>query len=75
MYRPPAFREDRVEVLHSLIEAHRLGLLVTGGAEGLVANLVPFTLDRSRGPNGTLRRTLHGPTSSGRRCFAAMTRL
>jgi transcriptional regulator len=58
MYRPPAFREDRLEVLHALIEAHRLGTLVTNGPAGLLANLVPFTLDRSRGELGTLRAHL-----------------
>ena len=58
MYRPPAFREDRLEVLHALIESHRLGTIVTHGATGLEANLVPFTLDRSRGPFGTLKAHL-----------------
>jgi transcriptional regulator len=58
MYRPPAFREDRLDVLHAHIETHRLGTVVTHGADGLNANLVPFTLDRSRGPHGTLRAHL-----------------
>lgn len=55
MYRPPHFREDRLEVLHALIESHRLGTIVTHGADGLEANFVPFTLDPSRGPHGTLK--------------------
>jgi transcriptional regulator len=55
MYRPPHFREDRLDVLHALIEGHRLGAIVTIGPGGLEANHVPFTLDRSRGPNGTLK--------------------
>jgi len=38
------FREDRPEVLHDLIRAHPLATLVTHGANGLTANLVPFTL-------------------------------
>ena len=29
MYRPPAVREDRLEVLQALSEAHRLGTRVT----------------------------------------------
>lgn len=58
MYRPPAFREDRLEVLHALIDSHRLGTLVTHGPGGLEANLVPFTLDRSRGQSGVLRAHL-----------------
>jgi transcriptional regulator len=55
MYRPPHFREDRLDVLHALIETHRLGTIVTNGADGLVANLVPFTLDKTRGTHGTLK--------------------
>lgn len=38
----------------ALIEAHPLGAWVVPGSEGLVANHVPFLLDRSRGPFGTL---------------------
>jgi transcriptional regulator len=44
MYRPPAFREDRREVLHTAIRAHPLATLVSNGPAGLLANLVPFTL-------------------------------
>ena len=58
MYRPPAFREDRLEVLHALIESHRLGTIVTHSGNGLEANLVPFILDSSRGPYGTLKAHL-----------------
>lgn len=47
MYQPPAFREDRPEVLHALIRAHPLGTLVTGGPDGLTANLVPFLLSET----------------------------
>jgi transcriptional regulator len=55
MYRPPAFREDRLDVLHALIESHRLATLVTQGTDGLNANLIPFTLDAKRGDRGVLR--------------------
>lgn len=44
MYTPSAFEESRPEVLRSLIDQHRLGAIVTHGAEGLVANHVPFVL-------------------------------
>jgi transcriptional regulator len=57
MYTPPAFAEDRLPVLHDLIRAHPLGLLVTGGAHGLLANAIPFTLV-DEGPRGTLRAHL-----------------
>ncbi len=44
MYRPPAFREDRIEILHQVIRDHPLATLVTAGASGLIANVLPFTL-------------------------------
>jgi transcriptional regulator len=54
MYRPAAFREDRLEVLHALIRDHALGTLVTAGARGLQANHIPFLLDATASGNGTL---------------------
>ena len=54
MYQPPHFREERLDVLHDLIDAHPLGLLVTVAAGAIVANPVPFLLDRDAGPNGRL---------------------
>lgn len=44
MYRPPAYREDRPEVLREAIRAHPLGTLVTSGSSGLIANVLPFSL-------------------------------
>jgi transcriptional regulator len=55
MYQPPAFREDRLEVQHALIRAHPLGLLITAGPTGLLANPFPFLLDADGTPLGTLR--------------------
>jgi transcriptional regulator len=55
MYQPPHHREDRLEVQHALIRAHPLGALVTCGANGLVANLIPFVLDGDASPLGTLK--------------------
>jgi len=55
MYHPPAFREDRLEVQHALIRAHPLGLLITAGPTGLLANPFPFLLDAEGTPLGTLR--------------------
>ncbi len=54
MYQPPHFREDRIDVQHALIRAHPLGLLVTAGPGGLVANPIPFLLDADGEGNGTL---------------------
>jgi transcriptional regulator len=55
MYQPPAFREDRIEVQHALIRKHPLGLLITAGPAGLLANLFPFLLDAQGTDKGTLR--------------------
>jgi len=55
MYQPPAFREDRIEVQHQLIRSHPLGLLITAGPGGLLANPFPFLLDQDSSGKGTLR--------------------
>jgi transcriptional regulator len=55
MYQPPHHREDRREVQHALIRAHPLGVLVTFGAGGLSANLIPFILDSAASEKGTLK--------------------
>lgn len=54
MYQPAVFREDRLETLHALIRSHPLATLITAGAGGLIANLVPFILAET-GEKGTLR--------------------
>lgn len=54
MYQPLHFKEDRREVQHELIRAHPLGLLVSHGAQGLLADHVPFVVD-DNGGNGRLR--------------------
>lgn len=58
MYRPPVFREDRTEMLHALIRAHPLGTLITHGANGLMANLLPFTLVENENGSALLRTHL-----------------
>ena len=55
MYQPPHFREDRLAVQHDLVRAHPLGLLVTMGTDGLVADHLPFHLDPDGAPLGILR--------------------
>jgi transcriptional regulator len=57
MYQPTHghFREERIEVQHALIRAHPFGAMVTLGADGLVANHVPFIIDPDASPLGTLR--------------------
>jgi transcriptional regulator len=61
MYQPQHFREDDPAIQHALIRAHPLGLLVTMGAAGLEANLIPFVLDASAGEQGMLKGHLARP--------------
>src|SRR3954452_9386401 len=55
MYQPPHFREERLDVQHDLIRAHPLGLLITSGPGGLMANPIPFLIDPGASPHGTLK--------------------
>jgi transcriptional regulator len=63
MYQPPHFREEDLATQHALIRAHPLGLLVTAGNAGLLANPVPFHLDAGASDKGTLR--LHLARANG----------
>lgn len=54
MYVPAHFAETDPTVLHGLIRSHPLGTWVVWAGGGLVANHVPFLVDASRGPCGTL---------------------
>ncbi len=58
MYQPPHFREDDPEIQHGLIRAYPLGLLVTAGPQGLMANPIPFLIDPQEGERGRLRAHL-----------------
>lgn len=58
MYQPPHFIETRQDVLHGLIRSHPLGLLISNGQDGPVANAIPFLLDIEAGPNCKLRAHL-----------------
>jgi len=58
MYQPPHFKETRPEVLHGLIRTHPLGLLISNGVDGPIANAIPFLLDADIAPNGRLRAHL-----------------
>ena len=55
MYIPPHFKEDRIDVLHGLIQQHSLAALVTLGPNGLIANHLPLIVDPEPAPFGTLR--------------------
>lgn len=58
MYQPPAFRETDLATQQAFIAAHPLGLLISGGAAGLLANPIPFILYPEDGVHGTLRAHL-----------------
>lgn len=55
MYCPPLFREDRLDVLHDFIRSHPLGLLISFGSSGPLANLVPFVLKTGDSDRGVLQ--------------------
>ena len=48
LYEPPLHRNENLPELHALIRERVFGLLISNGAEGLVANSVPFVLDAGR---------------------------
>ena len=58
MYQPPAFRETDLATQQAFIAAHPLGLLISGGAAGLIANPIPFILYPGEGERGVLRAHL-----------------
>ena len=54
MYTPPAFAENRIDVLHDAIRSAGLATLVTMTADGLIASHLPLLLEPANGPYGTL---------------------
>jgi transcriptional regulator len=44
VYQPPAFREDRVEIMHDLMCAQPFATLVTTGSNGMTADHLPLIL-------------------------------
>ncbi len=55
MYEPPLHREDDLARQHALIEARTIGLLISHGPLGLMANAVPFLLDPAASKLGALK--------------------
>ena len=53
-YPSPAFREDRIDVLHAAIRELHFGLLVTHTEDGFATSYLPWELDAPRGMHGTL---------------------
>jgi transcriptional regulator len=54
MYLPRYHQATDPATLLALMARHPLGAWVCASADGLIANHIPFVLDRSRGPHGTL---------------------
>ncbi|HKZ11403.1 MAG TPA: FMN-binding negative transcriptional regulator [Rhodanobacteraceae bacterium] len=53
-YPSPAFREDRIEVLHAAIHDLHFGALITYPESGFATSYLPWELDATRGLHGTL---------------------
>jgi transcriptional regulator len=55
MYLPQVYREERPKVQFDLIRTHPLGLLISSGNGGLMANPIPFVAYPEEGAQGVLR--------------------
>ena len=55
MYEPPLHRNENLADLHALIKERVFGLLISNGAEGLIANSLPFVLDTAASKLGVLK--------------------
>ena len=55
MYIPDAFAETDLERPHGLIEAYDFAMLITNSEPTPLVSHLPFVLDRTAGPNGTLQ--------------------
>ncbi|TFZ51988.1 FMN-binding negative transcriptional regulator [Serratia proteamaculans] len=58
MYQPASFRDDRLESQIALVRAHPLGMLISHGERGLVADPLPFLIDADEQGNIVLRAHL-----------------
>lgn len=54
MYIPNQFEENRLDILHELIQAKPLATLITQGAHGTEANYIPMVLSAKPLPFGSL---------------------
>jgi transcriptional regulator len=55
MYEPPLHRQEDLAAEHALIRKYPLGLLISHGPSGLVANAIPFLIFPEESKLGTLR--------------------
>lgn len=54
MYTPPHFEQTQNGYFQRIMQTHPLGVLVTGGPDGLDADHIPFEFDAAAGPLGML---------------------
>jgi transcriptional regulator len=55
MYEPLHHRQENLQAQHALIRNQPLGLLISNGPDGIEANSIPFLIDATASPLGTLR--------------------
>jgi transcriptional regulator len=55
VYEPPLHRNENLPELHALIKERVFGLLISKGAEGLIADSLPFVLDTAASKLGVLK--------------------
>ena len=55
MYEPPLHRQEDLAAEHALIRENPLGLLISHGPSGLLANAIPFLIFPEASKFGTLR--------------------
>lgn len=58
MYLPPAFRDDDRGALRAVVDAARVGELLTIGPTGIEVSLLPFLLVDGEGPEGGFRASV-----------------
>ncbi|RFB80071.1 FMN-binding negative transcriptional regulator [Methylovirgula sp. 4M-Z18] len=66
MYEPRLFKIEDRETCFDVIRAHPLGLLITAGAGGLMANFVPFILAKNDAGQDVLRAHVARPNPQWR---------
>ncbi|MFJ5250550.1 FMN-binding negative transcriptional regulator [Serratia liquefaciens] len=71
MYLPASFREDQLDAQIALVRANPLGMLISQGEQGLVADPLPFLIDADEQGNVLLRAHLSRANSHWRLLQAA----
>lgn len=66
MYNPKHFQTADIAQMHALIEQHSFGILVTQHENAPFATHLPFLLDATRGPHGTLLAHMARPNPQWR---------